>query len=207
MPIGDIYRVVTGSRAGNQNGLNVSHWRLGVIAGAGLSDDLVAKGFDDLLRPLIIECQADRATWVGTSAQRIGPTSIGAKYFSGATAATGLVEEALLPPQTTGVFKLLSAVGGRGGRGRKYIPFPARTQQTDEGMPTATYLTKLLAVASAYSSQQTFTVGINGMGFDPIIYNRGAGTYNIVGAYQLRDAWGTQRRRSFINSSDDAFVG
>jgi len=95
-----------------------------------------------------------------------------------------------------------TAVPGRVGRGRKYFPFPSEEANTDEGRPSAAYLLILAAIGAALIIPITTGAGGNTATVRYTISDAGYSRSFPVSSFVTRTAWGTQRRRSYVNKAD-----
>lgn len=116
-------------------------------------------------------------------------------YFSTGVGFAGGLAGDVLPTQTAGLITKRTAVPGRRGRGRAYIPFPTESYNDANGLPTNAYMTP--AGALAFSISQSVLVGtlIDGNYLDPVILHRDTGGTSDILATLARQKWATQRRR------------
>lgn len=205
MTVGDIYRCVVYCREDSQLGLNVSHFRVTSVVPDGVTELFVANFLSALFKPLYAVALNAVATFRGVSIQRVSPTPVADIIYS--ALATGTVSGSgdSMSPQTAGVIKLTTGLAGRRYRGRKYIPFPGEDRNT-LGYPTSAYVGSLAAIGAAYLALHTPADGGGGVGlYFGLRTDATTGFISFNGATP-RNAWGTQRRRSFIGPGD-AFVG
>lgn len=110
---------------------------------------------------------------------------------AGATTAVVLVgtdASAPLPPQTSLVVSLKTAVRTRAGRGRMYLPPFGVDQSVGGRLLAATRTTVLNAAAQLVNDLQAAA-------YTPVIYHRAVHTTDVINQVAVGDVFDTQRRR------------
>lgn len=195
MPIGDVYEVKHFSQSAMQMGLNVRHWRVITSTPPEPTLSQIASALGTTFSALYRALESAQATYVTTSVRKINPLPISIEVPNTAGAGVGAVAGDLLPKQTAGVISLRSTLAGRKNRGRAYIPFPSEDDSSLAAAPTAGYVTRLLALATAFFTDQTVTVGAGSIVLRAVIWQRKTRTTIDIAGVIARSSWGTQRRR------------
>jgi len=202
--IGSIYRVVFKSRMGGQNGINVKYLSPSLAVGGGLTELQFANVLQNEWATLVSVLMSDQASAVSTTIQKTNPLPAAAAVTSTVAATVGTLGGDPLPPQTAGLIKLTTALAGRSGRGRLYVPFPSENVNTAAGVPSAGYIVNLGALGDNFVGLKTAGVGGDGVQYrwglkpsflEPLVLRPFVGQVPRV-------AWATQRRRSFVNRGD-----
>lgn len=121
-------------------------------------------------------------------------TPIAPAWDTGA-AAVGIFAGGPGPSQVSGIISTRTAVGGRKGRGRVYVPFPGQVAYMANGEPTAAYITLVTALASAWVAPQIIVGAGGSVSLVPSLRHRATGlTTALLTAYP-KPVWATQRRR------------
>ena len=114
----------------------------------------------------------------------------------------GVVLGEALPRQSAGLIRLKSAMAGRSGRGRAYIPFPGEADNTVGAVPTPGYGTRLAILAGLLGSAVDVTEGVNTEAWAPVVFHRTTGTADLIVATQVINLWHTQRRRGSLGAAN-----
>lgn len=102
-----------------------------------------------------------------------------------------------LPRSTSGIITYTTAVAGRRGKGRKYIPFPSIDHQNvTTAKPTAAYQVLLAAIAFIYVGNNAyFFPGTPESVTLKSVLKHVAGGYETITGSIARPKWGQQRSR------------
>ena len=196
LDVGDQCRLVLWAQQGSQAGLMVHHYECNATGGGSATDQDAVTALSTIFGPLIKPLMATTASYLGALFQILRPT-LRPTVYSTAGNGAGTALNDPLPSQTTGIITLRSNVAGRGGRGRKYIPFPAEGDNLTGQTPTAGYLTAAGSLGTALVAQRVITgmVG-NTATLVPIIFRRANPVGSpLVESFTVRSKWATQRRR------------
>lgn len=193
--VGDVWEIKVYNTYENQLGLNVLHFQSIASNGTDPSALFVAKRASTVFAPLYIALLNNLATFYGVTAQRLAPTKQAWDYDRKDTdVGTGGADP--MPKQVAGFFYKRSLTSDRHGRGRVYVPFPAKqNEDAGESQPNAAYMTALTALANQYKNGFTVTEGGTTEVMAPYIYNRVTGATIRVTYCQSVKKWATQRRR------------
>lgn len=195
MAVNDVFQVTAVMRQGEQEGLNVRHFRVSTETLLGVTGGEIATALDALFRPLYRAVISAEAQWVGMTAQRIRPLPPLVAGSSPGAPQAGLQAGDVLPRQVAGITTFRTAKAGRAFRGRIYYPFMPEPQNQAGGIPDPTFVELLDAVANEWDDVQT-VVGIGGTAtLNPVIYHRSTGMTDDIIGRQTRFVWATQRRR------------
>lgn len=189
---GDILEIRVCCQSRDQIGVNVLHYRAHDLTGFVFDTDVVADAFT-LFKAAYEACLSQDANFYGASVQIIHPTRRPANALGVLTA--GTVASDRLPMQVCGFIRKKSVLANRHGRGRVYIPFPARSALDTDETPTGGYVTSLGGVATLIESLPTIAPATGTLGLDGVIWDRVALTYVTIQYAEAVKRWGTQRRR------------
>ena len=203
MVLGEVYQARFVAQFGNQVSINVRHYVVTNVTGAGRTAQQMAAYLDGVFAPLYKLCISAIAIWRGTGLKRLQPTPE-IEYSSTANAGVGALAGDPLPPQTAGLVGLQTTVPGPSGHGRVYMPFPTESVNDANGLCTAAYQILILAVGNQLAQTQTQTVGADSVTVWPIILHRDTGFNDklILGGTYVRNRWATQRRRSGFGAAN-----
>jgi hypothetical protein len=199
--IGDIWRVIAVCESPVQNGLNISHWAT-TFNSSTMTPGAFFDDMDNTLRTLYANWLPDRCRYIGLIYQRIWPTPVLDRANTSHAPVTGTVEEDMLPSQCCGAISLRTGLAGRKFRGRKYIPFPARTMDVGAGTPTVAALALLAPLGTHYSTPWTVVGGGGVMTMAPVLWHPTDHTYSILSSFTLPNEFTTQRRRGLASKAD-----
>jgi len=212
LAVNDRVQIVSYCQMGDQAGLNVFHYKVTGLATAGgnalsrLMEALETATYPASLRA----CMTSTAAYRGFTAQILAPVPSIA-YGSQTGAGIGGIVSQGLPRQDCGIIQKRSAVPGRRKGGRFYVPFPAEENNTTDGIPDATYLGLINALATVLEGALTW--GDAGSAV-PVIYTRPDPTHippvlasdHLIATCRGLQKWATQRRRgSFGRTNSPPF--
>ncbi len=196
LAIGQFLRQTIWTQKGNQAGLMVHHWRVSAVVAPAPTDQEAVADLSTIIAPSIKGLLAAEASYLGSILSVVFPANL-APVFSTVGAGVGTVAGEPLPTQVAGLITLRSAVAGRMGRGRKYVPFPGEADNVTGDGPTAGYVVRLNTLASNLTTQRTVaSLGGGSAVLIPVIFRRALPNLsNDVNAFTSRTKWATQRRR------------
>ena len=196
MALQDIYKVRVVCTLQEQTAYNVSHWRITAVAGAGLTDQVIADKFALHFQATLIALMTNAARYWGVGAQKVQPAPVGNEFFNGNRNVAGTAGAGIEAKQVAGYFNLKTAFAGRSQIGKKYIPFvDSNDTDINTGAPTAGFMVRLGAHAAQYSNAVTFPSGADSLTFTPVVYHRTGGTADSIVTATAKQKWATQRRR------------
>jgi len=180
---------------------NVYHYKATAFVGTGGTDvqfvEVFSNAFSGALKDLL--CQA--AEFLGASVQVIKPTRRPAVFYS-TDSGVGTVAGDVCPRQVAGLIKTLSAIAGKHGRGRKYIPFPSEASNSAFGIPENAYMSLLDDFASLIPQVRSCGGGGNTTSLTPVLLDRETDATTVISSAVPRQVWATQRRRSDVRHGD-----
>lgn len=207
MAIGDIYRAVYYYRKPPVTAVNVTHLiRTNEHGASPPTDADVVDALSTRWGNAVANVLGPGCRYEGLQLQLILPVP-GGPLISTAGASAGLQNGSdLLPPQIALLGRLRTALGGRHGRGRVYIPFQTEFNNTVDSRVDPAYLTGATPFFQAMIDTITLT-GPNpadDVQFLTIVFDRLSGGYASVITAQctLAQDWATCRRRSAFNGPD-----
>jgi hypothetical protein len=197
--VGDFYRITHVTTTNAQVGLMVSHWRVGSIVAPGPTDQEFADGFSTLMAAAIKALMSNAAVYKGCIAQKVFPLPVLARATGVTLAGAGGVVGTEAPTQTCGLITLRTAVAGRSGRGRKYIPFPSVADINSTGDPSTSYGTRLATLMNLLINGQSIPGALGNANVAPCIWHRAnPALSNLVTTGLVRSSFATQRRRGAL---------
>lgn len=196
MAVGDIYEVKLYCKKDPQIAVNVLHYRVKAIVGAGVGGATVAEHMSVVFGPRLRALMPQSANFAGASAQHIWPPPHSQPFYGTGNSGIGDLASEILPLQTTGMITKTTGFGGRAYRGRFYVPFPPEIRNDADGSPTALYLGDLTLLGNEIKNTQTPTLGADNITLEPILKNKEfPGIIRFINGVVVRDKWAVQRRR------------
>src|SRR5690242_17078290 len=129
---GDKLRVTFICAEADQLGLNVVWMRCVSVGATSRNDDFVAHALDLLAEPKYKALLNNNAEYVGISVQNVLPT-LRPSVQTYDSRGPGTAGAESIPKQVSGIITKVGAAGGRGRKGRAYIPFPAEDDNDADG--------------------------------------------------------------------------
>lgn len=200
--INDVFQVRIVSFLGVQFAYNVLHYEVVTKGGDGAPLSEIAAAMSSVLLPSYFPLLVSTATVKGVDVQKIWPLPISVLHPYPDDGGLGTAEGDALPKQTCGVVTKRTLKAGPHYRGRVYIPFPAETDNTSAGVPTAGYLTKLDDWAQVADDTVLAEDGADTNALLPVIYNRLTHETTVIDRCVRRTKWGTQRRRGDFGAAN-----
>lgn len=151
----DVLLVTLASYTPSQAGLNNLHYIVLDTSGGGVTLAELANAIDALVAAPMKAWLGTNARWRGVSVRNLAPPATPG-YAETGSDGPGLAG-AGLPTQTSGLITLKTAVGGPGGRGRIYPPFPGQDFVADTGGMNLAGLTALVDLCAAIPVLRNFT--------------------------------------------------
>lgn len=194
---GGVVRHLTYCTYPGQVSVNKRDWQcVSISGGSDISSTPVLTALDLMVGTDLISLMSEDAAYYGS--QLYYQTPVGAAPRPDTTRAItagGGTAAHVLPLQVSGLISLYSAVLGKSGQGRIYVPFPATTDHDLDGVPTGDYLTRLSAFGAHLIAPKTVISGGITAVFNPVLYIPGGVPPKQLIRHQVRAAWATQRRR------------
>lgn len=177
----------------NQVGLNTFYFVLANAVGtntlenfAGALDSIIAASYKPVL--------ANTASYYGSSVQRIFPAPT-QPVFTVANTGVGTGGADLSPMQASALITRFTAVAGRTGRGRVYIPFLPTAAYTAVGGLQGSFVTLINVIGTALLAPNTITTSFaDTIDTNPQIVRQHV-TWTTVTSYLTRTKIATQKRR------------
>jgi len=196
MAVGNVIETVAYCQFGEQQGLNVRHWRVTVQTSPTLPLGTIANALHTRLAGLYGGVMSTQAEFLGIAVRPVGAGFVGQPVESNLGPLTGSISGDPLPRQVAGLIRWRTNLPGRSGRGRSYIPFAAETGNSTGIGPTAGYLANLDDLADGWF--QPLVIIVTG-GTDellPTLVRRVPFSDALITNYAVVPGWATQRRRS-----------
>ena len=180
---------------GEQTAINVRHYQVGAVGGAGITEEQFAAHMAVLLAPRYKALIGTTAHFRGCGVRKINPLPVGLEKYSTASAGFGTVVGEAMAGQLCGLISLRTNFAGRSARGRIYVPFPTEGQSDTNGRPMGAYSALLGNLGDDLIVAQTVVSGANSATLHPTIWSRKNRVGNVVLAHIEPLKWATQRRR------------
>lgn len=195
--------------ATRQIAVNTLHYKCTTHAGTGATESdfafLMGQSMSNLYKALLSSLTA----YSGCRVQQIVTTPPGVAVID--TIGTGPGSRLglnLLPTQDCGIITKHTLIGGRGGRGRLYAPFPT-VDDNANGHTTVGYQVLLAAIADAILVIRNPGAGGNTSTMQPVLFHAPtaatAASTTPLSSYTIRGYFGTQRRRGEASGPDVFF--
>lgn len=194
--IDGIYELVLWHSQQLQLGLVTRKYRVSLLTAPAPTLGQMATAFANSFATMLKALLNTTATFRGASVRKIWPVPVSPLAWDTVGAGAGTAVGDPMPKQTCGLITCYSALAGRAGRTRSYLPFPAEADNDTDSTPTAAYLTRLQTVAAQLLAQQVVNNAPGSATFTPVVWHRVSHTTNDLASSVSRDAWATQRRRS-----------
>ena len=191
---GNFYQVRVLAVLAPQIALNVFHYDVTATTGTGATEAQIALAFDNLLAAAYKAVMANPATYRGVGTKKVYPTQ-GLESISIANVGVGTGGANTLPFQTAALLHIQTALAGRKGRGRAYLPFPPVAGATAGGEMAAGYVALCDAVGTALKTGVTAGGGGNTNTFTLGVYHRQTSAMDLWTSVACMAKWATQRRR------------
>lgn len=194
MAVGDIWTVRIVTFNVDQLGINVLHYKTIAEAGVGATAQDVAGAVSGATHAAYKALMGNAATFRGVGARKIFPIPT-LEAVTVANLGAGTAGAFMGPAQTSGLISQRSAVPGRRGRGRTYVPFPAQADIGTAGKPIPAYTTRLGTLATAMLGPIVAGVGGNTSTISLTIFHKATSTSDNVNSQIPATEFATQRRR------------
>lgn len=198
---GDILQVRIGSYTPNQEGLNILHYKVGILTTGGATLQEIATTLDGLMSIPYPAWLAIGSRYAGVGVTNITPPRT-VEYTSVVNDSPG-AGIGMVPTQVSGLVQIKTFLGGASNRGRIFPPFPGADGVAATGGMNAMGLARLGAIAAAIPVTDTI-VGMTGSTQIVLVvlhstttYPGGVATPTPTNAVSLKaiPAYATQRRR------------
>jgi hypothetical protein len=188
--------------SGVQQGINVLHFQVNSVAAPGVTDQDMATSMDAALAAPYKAYLPTSCEYLGLRVQIIRPNLKPAVIAIG-NRGIGTEASDQLPSQATLLLSPRTAVAGRKGRGRCFLPFWGKAASTIAGGPTGAAVALAQTVSNILYGARVLNAGAFACNIIPVLVSRNAPLTQIpVTSVLIRTAWATQRRRSKINKPD-----
>jgi hypothetical protein len=186
-----------------QYSINVRSYLCTATLGTGATDAQIAASIEGLVATQFKAAISSFCSWWGCSVQRYRPT-LGPTTPAIALRGVGLGSATPCPAQVAGLIKLQTALGGKRGRGRAFVPFPGVGSVSGSGQAIAAYTTSLVNLGTVLVAGFTSGVGGNTNTFQPVLVNRLTFATNLILSASPSFPFSQQRRRSQLRRPDVA---
>jgi len=185
-----------------QNGINVVGYLCTGLTVPGVTDQNIADAMSTNIAPLYRAYLNIGHAYAGAKAQIIRPVI---RPYVTTVLGNGIGTQVgdQLPTQVAFLLSPRTAIAGRRGRGRTYLPFWSELYNNGTSSPTAAAITAATNWSNQIFATVNVTVGPSTATLVPVIVGRGPIPTNTpVTHVVVRVQWATQRRRSLITKSD-----
>lgn len=201
---GDVVRHVTYCTAGGQVSTNSRDYQLVQVTGGTVissGDFLITR--DGLFSAAYSAALSSEADYYGSQLYKRTPVGPAPRPDQiNVNPAPGTFGAGLLPTQTCGLISLYTAIMGKTGQGRFYMPFPSTVANTAPGGLSGGYLTALNDFIPLLTDNITITsAGATGL-FRPCLYVPGGAPPKFIYSGTPRTAWATQRKRGAFGKTN-----
>jgi hypothetical protein len=197
MAVNDVWQFNIQNYGRTQLGEMVVHAITTAEVGTGATVQQVADGVSAAWAPLIKPWMSPTFSYRGVTARKVFPIASKTNPInsvSGQGAGTAAAGD--LPGQMSGLITLRSALVGRRGQGRVYVPFPATAMlQPTTGGVIAAGTTILTSIAALLNAGVTFGTGGNTTTIAYAVYSRKFGAAGTLVQVFPSANFATQRRR------------
>lgn len=201
MQVGEIWKATIATYLGGQSGLNNIHFAVVGFAGTGGTDSQLALAIDAAIAPDYKAAMNNQATYYGVKVVRYWPKPVAIPQISTSTTGIGTAGTTPMPTAVSGIIRWRTAIIGKHGVGRIYVPFPATTAVTTPApQPNSAYIGLLVAIAAGIDGIGVIGTPPNTSTVDLVVTGKPAvppatQIYYPVTAYNGGSLWGTQHRR------------
>lgn len=189
----DVFEVTIFSSFLNQVSANVLAYKVSSVSVGEVQPYDMAVGYWDSVDELYAECMSFNAVALGVKLRDLTPGNTNAPVYYRSDE-DGTITGDPLPGQISGLISWRTALIGKKGIGRSYIPFPAESDNQVSTTPSNNYIDRLTNLAGTLIGPG-FTAGDADVTLALQIHNRQEATFQPVTSYITRRAWATQRRR------------
>ena len=191
----DVWQITFRTRANDQIGLNVCHYRCTLVVTGGVTDVELASYMAAVAAPAYQALMTPSASYESTTVFRVLPAAGYMPFTSLIAAGPGIIAGDMVPRQVAGILTKTTAYAGRAFRGRVYVPFVPESMNDVTGVPTTPYITKLTNLGGVILNPFTVVGGTGSATFQPSLFHRaGLTTTDIIG-FRSNSKFATQRRR------------
>jgi len=197
LALNDILEVTTYCTLFEQVGINVLHYSVSGIVGAGRTQQEVCDLLDTRWKGFMVELISSEASADGLTIQNLSQPTVPPSVSANA-AEVGLVGGHPLPRQTAGFIRKRSQFAGRRGTGRMYAPFATEdSNDPNFGAPSNGYVNSLQQFADGMMPLATFDlgVGMDRIGLQSGVYSPTDVLFTPMLKATAVQKWATQRRR------------
>jgi len=193
--VNDKYEIKNYCVSGDQIGINVRHFIVNTLSLGGLTDQEIADNFGSLAKSVYRPWMPVTARWLGVTVTNITTPPFPSPTISTTPGGDGTATGDALPTQNAGIIHLKSALGGRHGRGRVYVPFGAEVWNSSQGLVNTPGGILLDAIRALWGEALLLSVGLRATGLQPAIRNRTTNALTPITVSTFDTRWATQRRR------------
>jgi len=200
--VGDVLEIRTLCFSIDQISVNVMHWRVSVLTGAGVTLQDIAAQFDTDVNGAYKNWMAANCNYRGIGITNLtGDRTV--EYHATGFTGPGTQTASTLPTQVTGLISFKTALAGRHMRGRIFPGLPWAGWVLATSQMTAAGLVALNTIRSSIGLAKTATVGPNGTTIVLTVMHRPTPARPIppnslttdVTTAAASGLWATQRRR------------
>jgi len=195
LAVGDLIQVSIECQGPLDGSLNIRHYRVDSVAGAGPTPAEAALGFFDALRVAYAPLMATTTTFRQVAVQQILPLPRKRIGYANQVPVTGTGGAQLLPKQVCGMVLLETPLSGNANTGKVFVPYPSEDDNDATGVPNAAYDLLLVDLGILMSGQLTVGPATGNATCTPVVFHRESLTASAITGYSIGSKWHTQRRR------------
>lgn len=188
------YRLQVACTNNEQASVNSIYYTASSVVGTVTTAQFAAAA-STLLAPLYKATFTINTRYNGCSVQDVSIPARFSPDVGAGGAGFGALAAPDMPRQTAAIVSFQTGLIGRSNRGRTYIPFPAGTLNSNQGVPSAGAILLYAALAAQLVVGFAVGAGLNNATLVPIIWHKKSSTFTFVTTGFAETVWGTQRRR------------
>lgn len=200
--VGDVIQVKCYASFQQQGSINVLHYICGATTGGTVTDVAVAQQLEATFAPLYKAWLPTVCIWEGVRVQRIHPGITPVAVVNTANKGAGTVLGDPLPGLVAGVVTKRTALAGRKGRGRMFLPFFSEGASGVDAKPGAVVKAAMQAFANAALTTINVVSGGANMPLTPTLFRKSGAVATPVTGNLVRDDWYRAGRRGSGNKPD-----
>lgn len=184
---------------------NVHHYVVTAVAGAGLSDLVLAQDMGTAFSALYAALMPLPAEYVSCSVQHLKPLPRLPAQYSNAAPLPGAATDEMLPSQVAGLIDFGNGTSVRSARGRSYVGFMARDfldTVLKFGEVNAAGLAALQALGNQIAGVHTYGAGGNTVTLSYGALSKVTGTFTPLSTVTPSRGFATQKRRGFFGKKN-----
>lgn len=196
--VNNLFRAILHGRDAHSIFLNIRHYKVTAVTGAGLDDTVVARAINTTLSTTYLDTFSSEISLEKVTAQRLtaaGVAILDAVEDTHFLPAPGTGTGGEMPSYVAGIVSLRTGLAGKSGRGRIFCWPPSEGFNDVTGVPNATWKANALIFGTALLSTITSTVGADSITLVPCLFSKVFGNATPLTNVLVRAEWADLRRR------------